>query len=305
MKNIFTASFLFILFLLVSGRLWAQIQDTSASAKKEVTETKKSYFKAGINYLSNNVYNGRADSMIVPYIIPSIGYFSSSGFYINTSAGYLKNAVANRFDFFSLEAGYDKTLFKNFDISVYAARDFYNKESVNVQSGIKGSASVTLSYTVGPISLQAGPNMVFTTGNPDMFFNGGFSAPIYIEGEGGNWSILPGVNCIIGSQNYHEQYVSGKTKKSGRTPSSSIITTVESLNPSTLKLQVVEFSSPLQYETSKWSFTITPTFALPYSPTTYKTTTKVSGATGPGVVSYETEQISNKFYVEVGVFYKF
>lgn len=290
---------------MVTNSICAQVQDTSTIPKKEEKETKKGYFKAGISYLSNNVYNGRSDSLIVPYIIPTFGYFSPSGFYISATAGYLKNAVASRFDFFSLESGYDKTIFKDFNISVYAARDFYNTQSVNVQSGIKGSASVTLSYTAGPITLQAGPNMVFTTGDPDLFFSGGLSVPIDIAGDKGNWSILPGVNCNVGTQNYHEQYVSGKTKKTNRTPSTNIITTIESLNPSTLKLQVVEFSSPFQYEAGKWGFTITPTFAVPYNPTVYKTTTKASGTGGTGVVSYETEKISNKFYLEAGVFYKF
>lgn len=32
---------------------------------------------------------------------------------------------------------------------------------------------------------------------------------------------------------------------------------------------------------------------------------KASGTGGTGVVSYETEKISNKFYLEAGVFYKF
>src|ERR1700674_4101386 len=67
---------------------------------------KKSYWQAGINYLSDNVYLGRKDSVKIPYISPSIGYYDKSGFYVNGSLSLLPSSGNSHIDMASLEAGY-------------------------------------------------------------------------------------------------------------------------------------------------------------------------------------------------------
>ncbi|MBX9734782.1 MAG: hypothetical protein K2X37_12030 [Chitinophagaceae bacterium] len=263
-----------------------------------------SYFKAGGGYLTNSVFNGRADSATIPYITPSLGYFDKSGFYVNALSGYLKSAATSRFDFFSIETGYDKEVAKNLTVSLYASKDFYNSQSENVRSDIKGSASVGLSYGVGPIVLSATPNFVFTSAATDIFFSGGISAPISWEVKNNEWSLTPALNMNFGTQNYHEEYIKSR-KNRGTRRVAGTTTTVEAVNPSVYKLQVIELSVPLSYETSTFIFSINPSFAVPYNAATYKTTVKAIGGTGNGIVNYETENLSNRFYAEISVYYKF
>ena len=57
-------------------------EDTITSAKKPVSIPVRSYFAAGISYLTNSVYNGRKDSLSTPYLTPTLGYYDKSGFFI-------------------------------------------------------------------------------------------------------------------------------------------------------------------------------------------------------------------------------
>src|ERR1700712_5740709 len=79
------------------------LEDTTA--KKPVSAPVKSYFSAGLSYLTNSVYNGRKDSVATPYITPTIGYYDKSGFFIDGSLSYLSRAGSSRIDLFNIEAG--------------------------------------------------------------------------------------------------------------------------------------------------------------------------------------------------------
>ena len=79
----------------------AKAQD---STKTNVPDT--SYFEAGLSYLDNNVYQGRHDSLKIPYLIPSIRYYHNSGFYAGASLSYLSSAQDSRVDLVAMEAGY-------------------------------------------------------------------------------------------------------------------------------------------------------------------------------------------------------
>ena len=57
------------------------LYNLSFGQTKKAKET-ESYFKASASYLSNAVYNGRQDSLVTPYITPSLGYYDKTGFYI-------------------------------------------------------------------------------------------------------------------------------------------------------------------------------------------------------------------------------
>ncbi len=48
---------------------------------------RESHFEAGISYQSNDVYLGRKDSTVLPYIIPAFSYYHLSGLYATVSLG--------------------------------------------------------------------------------------------------------------------------------------------------------------------------------------------------------------------------
>ena len=111
MKNITTLIFLFISCIIFQNKLFAQ--DTTARQKfiKDSIEKEmdsifndlgflkpKSFWLANINYLNNNVYLGRKDSVPSPYITASLGYYHKSGLFVNASASYLMEPGQGRID---------------------------------------------------------------------------------------------------------------------------------------------------------------------------------------------------------------
>jgi len=157
------------------------------------------------------------------------------------------------------------------------------------------------------------------------------------------WSIEPAVDLNFGSRHYYGSYISERQRKKGKGSSSGgsggtggggtggggtggggtggggtgsgnpvidIEKTVVALGTDQLALLDYEVSVPLYYRGKKWGFFFIPTYAIPRSPITYETTIKTTiTANGNSVsntrVSQAVESLSNVFYGEIGVTYKF
>ena len=92
--------------IFVCASLFSLLPDAKAQDSTRNSAPDKSYFEAGLSYLNNNVYQGRHDSLRIPYLIPSIKYYNKSGFYAGASVSYLSSPQDSRVDLFALEAGY-------------------------------------------------------------------------------------------------------------------------------------------------------------------------------------------------------
>ena len=55
------------------------------------TETRPFTFTAGMNYLSNYVYNVRSDSLKAPYFIPSLTFKHDNGLSLSAELYFLNN----------------------------------------------------------------------------------------------------------------------------------------------------------------------------------------------------------------------
>ena len=162
----------------------------------------KSYFQIGANYLSNNVYMGRKDTIAIPYIIASAGYYHKSGLYINASASYLPNANPGRFDLFTISAGY---LFKikKFEGQLNAVKYFYNSQSINVESAIKESIDFLAVYNFGLIKITATPTLIISN-KSDFALALGIEHSFYLLNE--SLDITPTINANGSTQNYYNTY---------------------------------------------------------------------------------------------------
>ncbi|MDQ2752581.1 MAG: hypothetical protein M3R72_06105 [Bacteroidota bacterium] len=139
-----TLPFVFALFLL-SGLQIATAQQTTALSDSLSKKEGSSYFKADINYLSNNVYNGRKDTLPVPYLTPTFGYYNKSGLYVESSVSFLTSSYAFRPDLFTVSGGYNFDIGDNFSGSLSADKYFASKQSVSVRSEIKGTLNADAS----------------------------------------------------------------------------------------------------------------------------------------------------------------
>src|SRR5690348_14066239 len=76
----------------------------SVFAQDSLDEKKTSYLKISGEYLSDNVYNGRKDSTVIPYLTPSVGYYHKSGLFLVASASWL--STEHRLDELTFQGGY-------------------------------------------------------------------------------------------------------------------------------------------------------------------------------------------------------
>ena len=95
---------------------------------------KKSYFKFSLSYLTNSVYLGRKDSLVIPYISPEISYHDKSGFYIAGSLSYLAGTGA-QVDEGSVTAGFEfNSTNEKLSGDVYATKYFVSSASYSVRA---------------------------------------------------------------------------------------------------------------------------------------------------------------------------
>lgn len=285
-------------------------------------QEKKSHslYKAQLNYLSNNVFNGRKDSLPVPYLTPSFKYLDKSGFYVNSGISFLASNYAQRIDLFTVEAGFEKEVIDNLNMEIAAEKDFYNKNSVSVSSEIAGNLSADITFTNDYINLSTGNYILFTTGNIDYTLNLGASHDFSFNDD--QWSIEPSFNTNFGTMNYYDNYLSKRKSKNGKKNKGSTtittignttvttITTVSMINPGQFKLLDYEISLPVYYYGKKWDLFCTPTFAIPENPasynTTVKTTTTINGISNTVISKTRSqEKLTNLFFMEAGVIFKF
>ncbi len=248
-----------------------------------------SYFKFSTTYLTDAVYNGRKDSLAMPYLTPSLGYYDKSGFYISVSMSYLTSNSIKRIDLVSLNAGYDFSIGKSVGGGVYASKDFYNRSSTTTKSEIKGELGAYLSYDPGFVTLGGGVDLLLS-GSSDVSVNGSLSHSFTFGETGNEWSISPSLTANFGTQNYYQNLLVNRgKKKNGNTG------TVQVGNN---KFSVLSYdvSLPFAFDANKWGCFFTPTYAIPQSPVS---------RTSPGGSVFIIEKLENVFYAELGFYLKF
>ncbi|MBC7722122.1 MAG: hypothetical protein H7068_08870 [Pedobacter sp.] len=290
---------------------------TNSALLAQDSTKEKSYFKASISYLTNSVYNGRKDSLLYPYITPTLGYYDKSGFYVNGSLSYLRSSSEKRIDLFTLGVGYDFDISTNLSGGIYADKYFYNNSSTNIQSDIKGNVGGSLSYDFGLLQLSAGADVLFAS-KSDFAVNGGIAHAFYIGDESNNrWSITPTATAHMSTLNFYEGYTNrraGKTAQNGN-PNAGTVTSVTSITNrggTELTLLDYELSLPITYDAKGWGFAITPTLALPQNPIYTSTTTTFKPAFGTGTTTQTSnstpqseKSFGTPFYAEVSLYFKF
>lgn len=287
--------------LFVCASFFCLLPNAKAQDSTKNSASDKSYVEAGLSYLNNNVYQGRHDSLRIPYLIPSIKYYHKSGFYAGGSVSYLSSAQDSRVDLLAIEAGYAFTKNK-FSGIVSLEKDFYNSQSKNVRAEIKGSANGTLAYDFGFIKPVLQGGIVFNT-TDDYYAALGLEHSFFFADD--NFEITPSFLANASTQNYYSSYyVKRKFKTKKKNQTGAVTTTIAYLeNASDFKIMDYEISLPIDYSIGKFIFDFTPTEALPVNPNVVVTT--VTPPSGVVTTRTKTEQLSNIFFWSAGVTYNF
>lgn len=277
----------YLLLFLLTGLTFSAASSAQDSLPKS---NNPSYFKFSTGYLSNAVYNGRKDSLAIPYITPSLGYFDKSGFYVSTSLSYLAAKGSRRIDLVSLSAGYDFTIGSSFDGGIYASKDFYSRSSTAARSEITGSLGAYFSYNPGPVTLGGGVDMLLSA-NSDITVSSSLSHAFSFGKTGDAWGISPTLSAGFGTQHYYQTLLKNRPKKKNGNQAG-----VQVQENNQFSILSYEISLPLTYDANKWGFYFTPTYAIPKSPVS---------RTNPGGTVFIVEKLENVFYAELGFYVKF
>jgi len=265
----------------------------------------KSFWLANVNYLSNNVYFGRKDSVPSPYFTASLGYYHKSGLFVNASASYLTEPGQGRIDLATIDGGYSLITTK-FEGLITVSKYIYSSESYNVRSKIEGSASILLAYDLGFVK-PALEGVVNLGDNTDYGATFGLEHTFYAMDK--RLSITPTANANASTQNYYNNYFKFRRYSLDRLRllkrllgEITISAYVE--NPGQFKILDYEFSIPINFTQKRFSFNVLPTFAIPVNPAVTDVTTS-SSRLGTRTIVRGKEQLTASLFFTVGVSYSF
>ena len=300
---------LFFLLLFSAGSAFAQTtttedpEDLLDKLETQLKQDKKASFKIGVNYMSNNVFMGRADTVRTPTILPEMKYIFKNGIYLAATADYIPNRVTNKLDGGSAAFGYDFDITDNFSGGLSFTKLFYTTNSTQIGSSINSTVNANLSYNIADVitpTISADYNFLKQDFGHDIFLNAGLSHDFAIDGIFGDKDLLiisPSANVNAGTQNFYDAYFVLKkyklTKKASQLlqAAESLIVTKEG-KLSNFKLLDYELSAPVEYKAGVLILSFTPTYAVAEN----KLPPRVTKGMVPG---------SGIFYFEAGVALKF
>jgi hypothetical protein len=263
--------FVFILFILFYFPAYAYDSNS-------IDSLKKINFKFSTGYLSNYLFNGRADSLKAPYFVNSIEMKSSNGFLINASTYYLLQKNNKKIDFIEINGSYEHDLTDRFTISFDATKYFNSSQRISTNSDITATLGASATYDLKFLFISAETDILFSS-KSDVYLNIEFDKEINIIKNNFNFSFNPKLDFNFSSLGYYEGTV---TKNSNRiTKKNKIITTQSIISTSVdnpgFKFMDFEFALPINIVYKKFGLIFTTTFVNPMNPVSTKSVIDISG----------------------------
>ena len=275
-------------------------------------EEKESYFKADLNYLNDLVYLGRKDSIAVPYVTATLGYYHKSGFYVSGALSYLPSSTQSKIDLITVDAGYDYTINDVFSGSVYGEKYFYNKSSNSIKSDISGVIDGSLTADLSAIQLGVDAGISFAS-KTDFTTTLSASHLFSFGEEKQGFSLNPSFNVNFSTLNFYEGLTNKKFGKKHliNNPNYLSISSTTVANKQGFTLMDFEFSVPMEYKFDKFVFYLTPYYAIPKNPITTTTDATITLRNGSTIkqqidsTPWSEKNLTSLFYLEIGLNFSF
>jgi len=282
---------------------------TGAYAQKDTTEVpvpKKAYLKLGLNFLSNNVYLGRTDTVNTPTLSPTIKYSFKSGIYLSGAMDIITNKNKNKLDGGNFEFGYDHIGDGDVDWGASFTKLFFNATSTQVDATVSSELNAYIDYDIADVvtaSMGVNYEVAKSGFTGDVLLSPSLSHDFLVDGVFGDDDellISPSATLNAGSQNFYSGYLVRKGKIAAKRVNAAYDAYSTALG--TFTLLDYELSAPISYICGKFTFSFTPTMAfaqnsLPNSTAAEKVITATIEKSQPVRTS--------EFYVETGISFKF
>ena len=261
----------------------SQANSSSPGDDEEDPMEKKMYFMAGLDYLSNNVYLGRKDTIAVPYYTPYAGVHFKNGIYGKVSAAYT-DAGGGHIDLTTLEAGWDHS-WGNINGGINAERFFYNKNSLSVRANTKSCVGADAQYNNDIIEPQVVFDLNFNKSSTDKVL--GLELDHNFSAVHNKVHIIPAIILNSGTQHYYDDFYINRLEKQDKTGTKKFNNVVADAN----EFQALDYEISLKTTclVGKWLISFFPTYALPVNPANIVLSKK----------QHYQESLSNTFYLEL------
>ncbi len=308
MKIIYVPLLIILLFP-VAHRAFAQTSaedklDSLNDSKLDSLEkhAKKGNLKISVNYSSNIVFMGRADTVKTPAILPELKYTFKNGIFISAGADYIPNRTTNKWDEGNLAAGYDFDITDDLSGGVSYTKLFYSQNSTQIGSSISSTFSANLDYDIASIitpSIGVDYNIIKQGFNNDIFVNAGLSHDFAKEGifaDKDIFIISPTATLNAGTQNFYDAYFILKkykltAKGEAKEEAAEKLILKRKTQLSKFNMLDYELSAPVEYKIGVLILSFTPTYTIAEN--------KLPPRVTAGMVS------GNLFYFETGATLKF
>ncbi len=288
---------LFALFLSICFASSLMAQDD-----KDSSAPTPSHAELGLTWQSNDVNNGRKDSSVIPLLTPKISYIFKSGFQVDLSVGYNTHESSPQVNQYTLDGSYSFNP-GNYSGSVTLSGFIYSEHSGSTTAEQKGSLAYDNSYDLNFI--EPSLNLTWTFGNHLPDYQASFA--LQHQYSIGNLSITPTATLNAATQNAYSSYYENRRfsipRNDGKPPLPENLTlSGKVLNADQFQILDYELSAPFGFTAGKWTFSFTPTYALPVHPPDIQLMVQLNNN-----VHYFTykETLPNTFYVQFGVTYDF
>lgn len=279
---------LLLLFMISTNLVNAQVGDS--------TDKKKIQLSAGLQFISNQTYAGRTDSLKLPVIIPSFTVKSSSGFFAKMN-GYINMSGNNQnFDGISIEPGYEFSK-GQWNASFSILKNFINDSSNLIIAPIKTALEFYAGNRNKIINPNLGAEYLFSPEGNDFIVYGGLSKNFLLTAKDKEpaVNIEPSFSLTGGTQTFFYSFiktyaVNGK-KGRGRRNNPPPISQTVATESRKFTLLGVGAEIPVSISAGKFEGKITPAWESPVNLVN-------SGGAG-------TQQAKSYVYFTIGLTYNF
>jgi len=257
-----------VLFSLLLAAIYSYSQSDSC-------ETERTHISTGLQFISNQTYAGRTDSLKLPVVIPEFNLEFPHGFFVNTK-GYLNlSGGKTSFDGITIEPGYEFSK-KNWNGSFSVIKNFMSDSSNLIIAPVNASLEFYLNKETKVVTPYIGSEYVFSAEGNDLILYGGFSKDIRFSKADAkaNFDVEPSVGLTAGSQNFYYSFLkkyapngqsrgSSKGKSRGSSGSTTTTSSTAKQESNTFSLLSSSFEMPFTVTAHKFKWITTPALELP------------------------------------------
>jgi hypothetical protein len=257
---------LILLLLAVCVKTYGQTNDQE--------EQKKTKVKAGVQFISNQTYAGRTDSLKLPVLIPEAKLEFPKGFFLNTK-GYLNlSQHQTTFDGISFEPGYEFSKNK-WNGSFSVIKNFISDSSNLIIAPVNASLEFYLNKETKILTPYIGWEYVFAEPNNDFILYGGLSKDIPFTKDDKETTVdaEPSFGLTGGTQSFYYSFLrsfssnggtsSGRGRGRGGILTSTTTTEKVKQESKQFTLLASEFELPVTVSTHKLKWITTPAIETP------------------------------------------